>query len=287
MNSGLTLVRCACLLAEQDGKLLLVRVRDNALWYLPGGTMEEGESAESALIREVREELGVALDPASVRPARSLIGPAYGREGLVELVCFTARWNGDLMAQAEVSDFDWLGPDDAERVAPAVRLVFAQLWPTQAARLFPKTEVARKPRPAARLLMLDPLGAVLLFRFDPPGVRSFWATPGGAVDPGESYNEAARREMLEETGWALDPGPEVAQRDASFTTIEGERVWSDERYYLVRVPERRIATEGHTALEQAVMQHHHWWTLGELRASKEVIFPADLADMVDTLMAAA
>lgn len=286
MNSGLTLVRCACLLEEQDGRLLLVRVRDNPLWYLPGGTIEDGESAEAALIREVSEELGVAIDPASIRPARTLIGPAYGREGLVELICFTARWAGDLVPQAEVSEWGWLGPDDADLVAPAIRMLFAQLWPERAAQLFPKQAQARKPRPASRLLMLDPEGAILLFRFDPPGVRSFWATPGGAVDPGESYDAAARREMREETGWMLDPGAQVAQRDASFTTLEGAPVWSDERYYLVRVPERRIATSGHTALEQAVMQHHHWWTLAELRASREVIFPADLADMVSGLMVA-
>ena len=287
MNSGLALTRCACLLDERDGRVLLVRVRDNALWYLPGGTIEKGESAEDALIRECREELGIALDRATIRPARTLIGPAYGREGLVELNCFTANWGGTISAQAEVYEFDWLGPDQAERVAPAIRMLFAQLWPGDAARLFSKVAKARRARPAARLLMVDPDGAILLFRFDPPGVRSFWATPGGAVDQGESYDEAARREMLEETGWALDPGPEIAQRDASFTTLEGERVWSDERYYLVRVPERQIATTGHTALEQAVMQHHHWWTLDELQTSDEVIFPENLAEMVAAMTVSA
>jgi 8-oxo-dGTP pyrophosphatase MutT (NUDIX family) len=147
--------------------------------------------------------------------------------------------------------------------------------------------IARKPRPAARLLMIDPEGFILLFRFDPPGVRSFWATPGGAVDPGETHDAAARREMIEETGWSLDPGPEVARRRAEFTTIEGVPVWSDERYYLVRVPERRIDTDGHTDLEQAVMQHHHWWTPDELLASREVIFPKDLGEMLVSVMAQA
>lgn len=287
MNSGLTLTRVACLLEEREGKLLLVRVRDNPLWYLPGGTIEPGETAEATLIREVREELGIAIDPASIQPARTLIGPAYGREGLVELNCFTARWQGDAQTRAEVSDIGWFGPDGADQTAPAIKLLFAQLWPTTAKQVFAKEAVNRKARPAARLLMVDPEEAILLFRFDPPGVRSFWATPGGAVDPGESHDEAARREMAEETGWALDPGPEVAKRHAEFTTIEGEPVWSDERYYLVRVPERRIATDGHTALEQAVMQHHHWWTRAELAATKEVIFPEDLAAMLDSAMAPA
>ena len=48
-------------------------------------------------------------------------------------------------------------------------------------------------RPAARILLMDPAGRVLLFRFDAADRPPFWATPGGAVDPGESYEEAARR----------------------------------------------------------------------------------------------
>jgi 8-oxo-dGTP diphosphatase len=285
VNSGLSLIKCACLLSERDGRVLLVRVRDSKLWYLPGGTIEQGETAEEALIREVAEELGVVLDAASIRHKRSVIGPAYGREGLVELNCFSADWEGDLSPQAEVREAAWFGPDDADRVAPAIKILFAQLWPEQAQVIFPKDILIRKPRPAARLLMLDPDGAVLMFRFSPPGIRPFWATPGGAVDPGESYDVAARREMLEETGWVLDPGPEVAQRHAEFVTIEGEPVTSDERYYLVRVPERRIMTDGHTALEQAVMHHHHWWTADELRDSKDVIFPRDLAAMLRAIKA--
>lgn len=129
--------------------------------------------------------------------------------------------------------------------------------------------------------MLDPSDYLLLFRFTADNGMIFWAAPGGALDPGESYDEAARREMIEETGWALDPGPEIAQRLAEFTTLEGEEVWSDERYFAVRVPERRIDISGHTALEQRVMQQHKWWSVAELRASEELIYPEDIAEMVE------
>ena len=138
----------------------------------------------------------------------------------------------------------------------------------------------RKPRPAARLLIVDEKDRVLLFRFDAEDKPTFWATPGGACDPGESYAEAARREMWEETGFQLNPGPEVAKRTAVFTTIEDEDVESDERYFLIRVPVGPIDTSGHTELERRVMTVHRWWQLDELRASDEIIFPNDIADMI-------
>ncbi len=139
----------------------------------------------------------------------------------------------------------------------------------------------RKARPAARLLMVDPDGHILLFRFTPDKGRPFWATPGGACDPGEDYATAALREMEEETGWSLEPGPEIAQRTVEFITLEGEPVWSDERYFFIRVPERSVRIDGHTVLEQRVMTHHHWWHPTDIRQSDERIYPEDIVEMVE------
>ncbi len=126
------MIFCACLIIERDGKILLVRVRDNVLWYLPGGTIEPGETAQEALVREVSEELGVSLIPETIEFCHRITGPAYGRAGEVELTCFRARWSGDISARAEISALDWFGPGDEAQVAPAIRLLFRQLWPVAA-----------------------------------------------------------------------------------------------------------------------------------------------------------
>src|SRR5215469_17862934 len=57
-------------------------------------------------------------------------------------------------------------------------------------------------RRAARVVLLDPRNRVLLMRYDdgPPN-GSHWATPGGGLEPGETYEQAALRELAEETGW--------------------------------------------------------------------------------------
>lgn len=139
---------------------------------------------------------------------------------------------------------------------------------------------ALRLRRAARIIVLDPEGRALMFRFDVPGRAPFWCTAGGECDPAESFEDAARRELLEETGIAADPGPEIARMTPEFVTVEGEPVQADERFFLVRVAEARVDTAGHTELERRVMTQHRWFTLAELEAWPEAVFPANLAAMI-------
>lgn len=142
----------------------------------------------------------------------------------------------------------------------------------------------RPKRPAARLLVTDALGRLLLFRFTPDDRAPFWCTPGGALDPGERFEQAARRELREETGFDLDPGPCITVKHVRFTTIEGVDVDAEERYFAVRVAQSAIDTSGHTELEKLVMQSHRWWTPQELTAQGEPFFPADLIDLWQALL---
>ena len=142
------------------------------------------------------------------------------------------------------------------------------------------TGSALRIRRAARLIVLDPKGRALMFRYDVPGRDPFWVTAGGECEPDESFEEAARRELLEETGITADPGEQIAQMTPEFITVEGEPVQADERFFLVRVAEAAIDTAGHTALEQALMTQHRWFTLAELEDWPEAVFPVELADMI-------
>ena len=140
-------------------------------------------------------------------------------------------------------------------------------------------------RRAARLIVLDPQGRALMFRYDVPGRDPFWVTAGGECEPDESFAEAARRELYEETGIAADPGPEIARMTPEFVTVEGEPVQADERFFLVRVTEARIDTSRHTALEQQLMTQHRWFTLEELENWPELLFPVELAAMIRSAIA--
>ena len=146
---------------------------------------------------------------------------------------------------------------------------------------------ARSGRPAARILLTDDAGRVLLFRFDPPDRPPFWCTAGGALDPGESYADAARRELREETGIDAEVGPEVARRLVEFTTLEGVPVTADERYFLVRTEQGEVATGGHTELERRFMRSWRWFSRDELAGHDEKIYPEDLIEMLDQIRGAA
>ena len=139
---------------------------------------------------------------------------------------------------------------------------------------------SKRIRRAARIIVLDPETRVLLFRFNVADRPPFWVTAGGECEEGETFEEAAQRELFEETGIRAEPGPQIARTTPEFITVEGEPVQADERYFLVRVETDAISTSGHTELERKVMTQHRWFELHELADWPEAIFPDNLAQII-------
>ena len=101
----------------RDGRVLVVRRAQspaNGLYTLPGGVVELGETLIEAVMREVREETGLEIEPHGLAGYRQLIArDASGRiERHFVILPFAARWlAGEIALNDELAEGRWLEPD--------------------------------------------------------------------------------------------------------------------------------------------------------------------------------
>jgi 8-oxo-dGTP pyrophosphatase MutT (NUDIX family) len=143
-------------------------------------------------------------------------------------------------------------------------------------------------RQAARVVLVADGRVLLQNGFDParPEDGTWWLTPGGGLNDGETVEEGAVREIHEETGLRLSPqqlGPVIATRVCLFN-FERRRYRQSETFFAVRVELFTPQHHGWDEVEQRALLDHRWWSVDELRATGEAVYPRQLADLVDAVL---
>lgn len=102
----------ACALVDTDGRVLVQRRPEGrpmaGSWEFPGGKLGTEESPEACLVRELREELGVRVEPACLAPL-AFASHAYERFHLLMPLWVCRRWQGEPQPR-EGQELRWVRP---------------------------------------------------------------------------------------------------------------------------------------------------------------------------------
>jgi 8-oxo-dGTP pyrophosphatase MutT (NUDIX family) len=153
-------------------------------------------------------------------------------------------------------------------------------------------ELRRVERNVVRMVVLDTANHVLLLQTRDLGNPAFgtsWELPGGGMEPGETYIEAAVRELREETGIRVGPtcvGTPTWRRDVAYA-YRGERRLQHELVTIVRLDEAAPEVEDSQRVDFESEDHfgHRWWAVEEIACSDQRFYPRHLPTLLHSFLA--
>ena len=119
----------AAIALVRERRVLMVTARDRDVYYMPGGKIDDGESAVEAAAREAREEVALDLRPDELYELFEVVVQAHGEPDgrLVRMRVFRAETDASPAASAEVGSLHWVTTADTHRCPPAGAEVLRRL----------------------------------------------------------------------------------------------------------------------------------------------------------------
>jgi 8-oxo-dGTP diphosphatase len=104
-----TVLVVAAALVDVDGRVLIAQRPEGKLWEFPGGKVDAGERPEAALMRELKEELGIDVQESCLAPF-VFASHAYETFHLLMPLYLCRRWSGPVVRK-EHAALKWVRPN--------------------------------------------------------------------------------------------------------------------------------------------------------------------------------
>ncbi|MBQ9766465.1 MAG: NUDIX domain-containing protein [Lachnospiraceae bacterium] len=135
-------------------------------------------------------------------------------------------------------------------------------------------------RKSSRAIVINKNNEIFLFRYKFDYLQknsAIWITPGGSLEEGESFDDALGRELFEELGVELNQEyMQIYYRNPIYILKNGERILSEEKFFLVYLDEKEFSYCNWTESENERMSEGKWWSAEEIRQSGDEFFTPDL-----------
>jgi probable phosphoglycerate mutase len=135
-------------------------------------------------------------------------------------------------------------------------------------------------RLASRVILIGPNQSVLYLRAqEPQSMNVFWVMPGGGLDSEETFKDAARRELIEETGCQFNLGPCVWFRRHKHSW-NGKPADQYERFFVAHTESIML----NPVNQDGYISGYKWWLLDELVSSNEEFAPRAVANLLPDIL---